>query len=703
MRDAVGDVLARETAGDVLVFLPGAAEIRRTRAALADPPLPGDPHLLPLHGSLPPQDQDAALAPSPDGRSKVVLATDLAESSLTIDGVTAVVDAGLSREPRFDPATGMTGLVTLPASRAAADQRAGRAGRTAPGVCVRLWPAREHATRDPHPRPAIVTDDLTPAALEVAVWGAEVADLPLLDQPPPDAWRRARETLTALGALDAAGRPTAHGRALAELPLHPRLAHLVVAGAARGQARLAAEVAAVLGDRDPLVTSPQASDADLTTRVRWLRGERLPGGLRARRGARARRRREADRLQRLATVGQRPSGGDATSRPAGATQTGDGDRAGGAQPDGPDLNDPDRAGALVLLGWPERVAQARPDRRGGYLLAAGRGAELHPAGPLAGEEWLAVAHLDRGATAARIHLAAPVDLHDVRTILGAQIHVEEEVAWRDGDVVAERRERLGALVLDRAQLTDRTPPRCSLRSWTVCAPTGSSCSRGGVTTGSCRHACSCCTAPSVRPGPTCPTPRCWHAPTRPSHRSSRGHGAAPTWRGSPPATCCAPRCPAGGCTNWTGSPPPTSRSRRAAASASTTSRGTGPSWPCGCRSCSSPPRPRRSWTAACPCCCTCCRPPADPCRSPTTWPASGSAPTPRSALSCVAATRSTPGPRTRWPHARCVARKAPLRRSRASATRAACRADDQRGGRHSVRVGCGSADGEPTLLLVVST
>ena len=426
---AVTDVLADgDGDGDVLVFLPGAAEIHRAGTLLRERRLPSDPLVLPLHGSLPAADQDAALAPGPGGRRKVVLATDVAESSLTIDGVTAVVDAGLSREPRFDAATGMSGLITVPASRASAEQRAGRAGRTAPGRCVRLWPLREHAARDAHPRPAIATDDLTGAALEVAAWGTDVADLALLDQPPAAGWDRAMATLAELGAVDEARRITAQGRDLAGLPLHPRLGHLLLRGRDLGLGGLAVEVAAVLADRDPFVTAGQPS-ADLAARIRALRGAPPPRGVELRRGALARARTEATRLRRLLDLS------------------------------GPTDDDPEAAGSLVVLGWPERVAAARGERRGSFVLAGGRGAELPDGDVLAGEPLLAVAHLDRGRESARIHLAAPIDGATVRRMLADRIEHHDEVAWRGGDVVAERREHLGAVVLAAERLSHPDPAR----------------------------------------------------------------------------------------------------------------------------------------------------------------------------------------------------------------------------------------------------
>ena len=424
---AVREVLAEED-GDVLVFLPGAREIRRTARLLEDVAAPGAAVVVrPLHGALPPAEQDAALAPAAPGVRKVVLSTDLAESSVTIDGVRTVIDAGLSREPRFDATSGLSGLVTVPASRASADQRAGRAGRTAPGRCVRLWPAREHAARDAHPRPAIATDDLTPTALEVAAWGADIAELRLLDQPPPAVWEAALAALTDLGALDGDARLTTLGRQLAQLPVHPRLGRLLLAAAQHGASGLGAELAALLSDRDVLLTSPQHPDADLALRLHVLRGGRAPAGIRVRHGALQRARRERDRLRRSVDALDL-----APSAPVGQ-----------ASP-----------GRLVLTGWPDQVAAARPGRRGGYLLAGGRGAELDPADPLAAEPWLAVAHLDRGAEVARIHLAAAVDEASVRTELAGRLTTRTEVGWREGDVVAERRVELGAVVLERHRIDD---------------------------------------------------------------------------------------------------------------------------------------------------------------------------------------------------------------------------------------------------------
>lgn len=417
--------------GDVLVFVPGVAEIRAVTRHLGEVGLPGEPLVLPLHGSLRGREQDAALRPAPDGRGKVVVATDVAESSLTIDGIRGVVDAGRSREPRFDPTTGMTGLVTVPASRAAAEQRAGRAGRQAPGRCIRLWPEREHAARDAHPRPAILTDDLTGAALEVAAWGARLDELALLDAPPTASWQRALATLRDLGAVDMDARITTHGGELVALPVHPRLAHLLLRGRETGRLHLACELAALLGDRDLFVIDRDHPSSDLAARVRVLRGERPPAGVSVRRGAVDRARRDVARFRRR--LGARPRGGPTAA------------------------DDPEAAGRLLAAGWPERIAGRRAGQRGRFLLAGGRGASLPDDDLLADATYLAVAHVDRGEREARIHLAAAVDLDALRAEIGGAIDVEEEVTWRDGDVVAERRERLGALVLSTTPHAEDTP------------------------------------------------------------------------------------------------------------------------------------------------------------------------------------------------------------------------------------------------------
>jgi ATP-dependent helicase HrpB len=395
-----------EREGDVLCFLPGAAEIDRVARAL------GDLDVLRLHGRAPAAVQEEVLRGS-DGGRRVVLATSVAESSLTVPGVRIVVDAGLSREPRTDHARGLGALTTVRASRAAADQRAGRAGREAPGTAYRCWAQAEHPRLPERPRPEIALADLTGFALEAACWGdPEATGLALLDAPPPAAMRAAHETLRAIGAVDDDGRATERGRRMAHIGVHPRLARALLDGAEHVGAR-AAEVVAVLSDQ-------QRADEDLVRQWRGLRGD-------------ARWRDEARRLRR-------------------------------AVPDAPEsrTDDETTAGVVVALAFPERVARAREG--GGYLMASGTAAEPAKGSALGGAEWLAIAVADRpaGAPAARIRQAVPIDEDVARLAVGTT--VEEEVAWR-GDVVARRVERLGAIELTAVPLPDPDPElvRAALR------------------------------------------------------------------------------------------------------------------------------------------------------------------------------------------------------------------------------------------------
>ncbi|HUH12445.1 MAG TPA: ATP-dependent helicase HrpB, partial [Longimicrobiales bacterium] len=267
-----------QSPGDVLVFLPGAAEIHRTAERLAEAALPAGTRVFPLYGALERGEQDAAIAPSPAGRRKVVLASAIAETSLTIEGVRVVVDAGLMRVPRFDPGTGMGRLETVRVTRDAADQRRGRAGRVAPGVCWRLWTEAEERGLVPRRTPEILEADLAPLALELAAWGVvDPAELRWLDPPPEAAFAQARELLRELDALDDAGAPTAHGRRMAALGLHPRLAHMLVRGRELGLGALACELAALLEERDVVRADDGPADADLRLRIEALRAHERRG------------------------------------------------------------------------------------------------------------------------------------------------------------------------------------------------------------------------------------------------------------------------------------------------------------------------------------------------------------------------------------------------------------------------------------------
>ncbi|HME19931.1 MAG TPA: ATP-dependent helicase HrpB [Acetobacteraceae bacterium] len=393
--------------GDILAFLPGMAEIRRTEVALEG----CGALLLPLHGDLPAAEQDRALRPA-EGR-RVVLATSIAETSLTVPGVRIVVDGGWRRAPRLDASTGLARLTTLRISRAAAEQRAGRAGREAPGLAIRLWSTALHRGLAAHDRPEILEADLAGLALDCAAWGSAPSDLPLLDLPPPGALAAATALLAALGALDAEGRITDIGRRMAAIGAHPRLAAMMLAAGTPGEAALAADLAALLEERDPL-RSPDAP-ADIALRLTAI----ADGDPAADRGALSRIRRVAGQYRRRMRLR--------------ADALADGD-----------------AGRLLAVAFPDRIAQRRGEP-GSFRLAGGGGARLPRADPLANAPLLAVAALEMKA-AARIRLAAPLDPD---TLPAGRITEQVETSFDpvSGMVLARRRRRLGALIL-----TDRTEP-----------------------------------------------------------------------------------------------------------------------------------------------------------------------------------------------------------------------------------------------------
>ncbi|MDQ1497053.1 MAG: ATP-dependent helicase HrpB, partial [Actinomycetota bacterium] len=432
----------REETGDVLVFLPGAGDIRRVATALGErgSGLPDGVDIRPLYGALSIADQDAALAPSPPGRRRVVLATDIAETSLTVAGVRVVVDGGWHRTPRYDPRSGLTRLETVGITKASADQRAGRAGRTEPGVAYRLWSKVEHAARRPFPDPEIATADLSGLALELAVWGGsaavtsggtpEVPGLPFLDPPPARALEEGQNLLRFLGALDADGRPTAAGRAMAELPLHPRLARMVIGAAAAGRGGTACALAALLEERDVLRGRPDEIETDVAVRL-WLLVDREVRHPQADGPAVAAARRRAGELARR--VGVEPPGPD-------------------------DALDP---GPVLALAYPDRIGQARGGGR--FRLRGGGGGWLAAGEPLSGEAFLVAAELDaagRSSAAAgkdsRIRLAAPLDTADVEavaTATGAAVERFATLSWdatRD-DLRARTERRLDNLVIGETE------------------------------------------------------------------------------------------------------------------------------------------------------------------------------------------------------------------------------------------------------------
>ncbi len=420
--DTVTTALA-EGPGSVLAFLPGEAEIHRAAQALKGR-VPADVDVHPLYGALPPGRQDRAIAPAPAGRRKVVLATSIAETSLTIDGITQVVDGGLARRPRFDPGRGMAALITDKVSRAEADQRAGRAGRLGPGVCWRLWREAEHGALAAAAPPEITVADLAPLRLALAAWGATPEHLPWLDPPPAPHWAQAGELLRLLGALDHKDHLTAHGRALAGFPLHPRLAHMILAAPDDAHRALACLVAALLSDRDPL----RLRDPDLVPRVAVLLDPRAARDAGAAEGALSDIRRAARQWQRhLGVAGVTPA-------PAQAV------------------------GALVALAWPDRVAQQRGGD-GRYRFAGGGGGRLDPEAPLVAARWLAVAEVSgRGADPA-IRLAARLTRADIETVFADQVAWHDHVCWDDRleKVKATRQKRFGTLVLAEETQPDPDP------------------------------------------------------------------------------------------------------------------------------------------------------------------------------------------------------------------------------------------------------
>ena len=403
----------RAERGSVLAFLPGAAEIRRIQALLADRVEAGT-DLVPLYGALGGDEQARAIEPARLGRRKIVLATSIAETSITIEGVRIVVDSGLARVPRYEPDVGVTRLETVRVSRAAADQRRGRAGRTEPGVCYRLWDEPQTAALEPFARPEILAADLSSFALDLAAWGTDADKLAFLDPPPRAALTEAKALLAALGAVDESGRITEEGRQLRRLPLQPRLARMVVDAARIGQGTLAAEVATLIGER-----GLGGDDTDMRERLATLQRDRSPRA----RDARA-------MAQRWAEVAAE----NATANPSAGRRS------------QPVLS----VGALIALAFPERIAKNRSGSgAGAFLLANGRGASLEPTSPLAREPFVAVAELTGSAAQGRILSAAPITFDEIETHFADRIAARADVAFDAASLSLRGRDsrRLGAIVL----------------------------------------------------------------------------------------------------------------------------------------------------------------------------------------------------------------------------------------------------------------
>jgi ATP-dependent helicase HrpB len=438
----VADAVARglrADQGSLLVFLPGAAEIRRTETMLKERVADASVDIVALFGALDAREQDRAISPSPAGRRKVVLATSIAETSLTIEGVRVVIDSGLSRVPRYEPDVGLTRLETVRVSRAAADQRRGRAGRTEPGVCYRLWDEPQTGSLEPYTRPEILSADLSSFLLDLAQWGvSDPGKLAFLDSPPPAALSEAKALLGELGAIDESGRITEEGRKLRALPLPPRLARMVVDAAAQGAGAQAAAIAALLTER-----GLGGDDPDLSHRLDQFRRDR------------SRRAEDARAMVKRWTDLSYPS-------PERGGSTAEGGRGGVSAPH---LATPTRraaradlplqgggiesVGALLALAYPERIAKNRGGGSGAFLLANGRGGMVDPASSLAREPFLVVAELTGAAAASRIILAAPISLAEIEARFAGKIEDSDAITFdtSSASLRARRSRRLGALVL----------------------------------------------------------------------------------------------------------------------------------------------------------------------------------------------------------------------------------------------------------------
>jgi ATP-dependent helicase HrpB len=412
MADAIARAM-RTNPGSLLAFLPGTAEIRRTQTLL-DGRLDPDVEVVALYGALAGDEQDRAIAPAPPGRRKIVLATSIAETSITIQGVRMVVDSGLARVPRYEPDVGVTRLETVRVSRAAADQRRGRAGRTEPGVCYRLWEEPQTASLEAFSRPEILSADLSSFALDLAAWGSSAEQLAFLDPPPRPALTEAKALLAELGAIDSGGRITDEGRKLQQLPLPPRLARMVVDAAGEGAALPAAEIAVLIGER-----GLGGDDVDLTHRLDALRRDRSPRA----RDARAMAERWAQ------TANHTPNR---------------------AALEGGEIS----VGALLALAYPERIAKNRGGAAGAFLLANGRGAQIDAKSALAREPFLAVAELTGSAASGRILLAAPITLAEIEARFADCIVANEDTAFdqASASLQVRRLQRLGAITLGEQPL-----------------------------------------------------------------------------------------------------------------------------------------------------------------------------------------------------------------------------------------------------------
>ena len=424
----------RERQGDILAFLPGAGEIRETQNLLRDEPANQGLVIAPLFGDLSQKEQVRAILPDPQGRRRIILATSIAETSLTIEGVDCIVDSGWSRLPSFDPGNGLGKLTTVRVSKAAADQRAGRAGRLGPGYCLRLWTQGEHHNLPLYHPPEIFNVDLANLVLELALWGViDPGELRWLDPPRSGPYQQARELLVALNALDAAGRITATGRQLAALPLHPRLGHLLLKAQNMGQVALACDLAALLSERDLLRRNGPIATVDIGTRLHLLELWRQKGDANLfREGGDPVLCRRIDQAARQ------------WSKILGY---------------GKETRDAAVVGALLVAAYPDRIARRRPGQRERYQLASGRVSCLAPADLLSASEYLVVPHLDAGQREGRIFLAESLEIDALRQHHGHLLTTSEHVYWDDDSakVAAIRRVFLGEIVIEENTIADCDP------------------------------------------------------------------------------------------------------------------------------------------------------------------------------------------------------------------------------------------------------
>jgi ATP-dependent helicase HrpB len=417
--------LLKTETGNMLVFLPGAGEIRRVEQELSSLSLPQQTLITSLYGNLSPQAQDQAILPPSTGWRKVVLSTNIAETSLTIEGIRIVLDIGLMRLPRFDPCSGMSRLTTITISQASAEQRRGRAGRLEPGLCVRCWSETTQRTLAPRTPPEILDTDLTSLALELAVWGIQdTAELSWLDPPPTGALAQARQLLRSLGALDTEGHVTEHGRKMADLPLHPRLAHMVLQGIRRQLGTLGCDLAALLNERDPLKGSAVQDQADLRSKMEEYYRQSHGGT-------------GSGVIQHIGQASQR------WQKMLGIT----------AHP-GNQKHKIDLIGILLAQAYPERIAQRQAKESRRYKLANGRLAQFRHPNPLEHQEYLVVADLDGTQPVAHIYIATPIDRDDLFQYFSNLIQTNETVEWDEEkeSVVANKERRLGELILEKSRL-----------------------------------------------------------------------------------------------------------------------------------------------------------------------------------------------------------------------------------------------------------